>query len=118
MSNHSIQRTQERYNMELTDNETRYLIGMINAGNFLSVTKDCQQKDRKHAYVKYKKIPIHVVYAVDKYGYATEIVTALPFNVEEYNEILEKESQKEIENCINFLKINGYIVYKRRKLSK
>ena len=117
MSKHSIQRTQERYNMELTDNEIKYIIGMINAGDFLSTITDNQQKDRKHAYVQYKKIPIHVVYAVNKYGYAVDIITALPFSVDEYNEILERESQKEIENCINFLKMNGYIVYKKKKIN-
>ena len=109
-----MQRIKERYNLELEDKDKKYIIGQVNSGNCLTVTKE-NSKKVIHAYVKIKKIPIRAICAVNNKGVAIEVITALPFNVEEYNQLLAEQEQKDIENCIKYLKTNGYIVYKRNK---
>lgn len=115
MSKHSIQRTYERYNIELNKNDEKYILGMINSGQaFLLPITNLERKKTRFAYVKFKKIPIKVLYSYSNSNHAVSIVTVYPLDVDEYNHLLEEKTQQDIENCIKFLKINGYIVYKKK----
>ena len=116
MGKHSKERIFERYNLELSETDERQILSNINYGNFLPIYQET--KDPKHlkfAYVKFNKIPIKVLYKCSNKGNVTNIITAYPLDVDEYNKLVADRTRKEIEFSINFLKLNGYIVYKRGK---
>ena len=120
MSKHSRERVIERYNLELSENDEKIILNYINYGHCLPIpqVEDNLNKSCKFAYVKYKKIPIKVLYSCTNKGTPINIITAYPLDVEEYNELINQKLQKEIENCIKFLKLNNYIVYKRGENDK
>lgn len=116
MGKHSKERIYERYNLELSEGNEKQILSNINYGNFLPIYQETTDpKHLKFAYVKFNKIPIKVLYKCSNKGNATNIITAYPLDVEEYNELVADRTRKEIEFSINFLKLNGYIVYKRGK---
>lgn len=120
MSKHAKERGIQRYNIELSKEDQKTILGYINTNQYYPVCEPTRSKNRFVCYVRFKHVPLKVVYATNKYNFATSIITLLPLNVEEYNEIMNNflESQNEkfddnISLCIKFLKANGYIVYKR-----
>ena len=120
MSKHAQERSQERYNIELTFEDEKTILGQINHNQYFPIYENTNAKDRLVCYVRFKHIPLKVVYVINKNNYATAIVTILPLNVEEYNEVMtkflatqNKKFDTDIDYCIKFLKSNGYVVYKR-----
>lgn len=118
MSKHSQERIEQRYNLTLTKSDERLILSYINSGKYLSVPIQTDEPAKKRfAYVKFRHIPIKVLYANSTNNNAHAIITAYPLDVDEYNELNELRVKKDIENCIKFLKLNGYIVYKRGEKS-
>lgn len=118
MGKHSKERIYERYNLELSEGDERQILSNINYGNFLPIYQETSDtKHLKFAYIKFNKIPIKVLYRCSNKGNATNIITAYPLDVEEYNKLMADRTKKEIESSIKFLKLNGYIVYKRGEKS-
>ena len=116
MGKHSKERIYERYNLDLSEGNEKQILSNINYGNFLPVYQETTDpKHLKFAYIKFNKIPIKVLYRCSNKGNATNIITAYPLDVEEYNELMIDRMNKEIEFSIKFLKSNGYVVYKRGK---
>ena len=95
MGTHARERLQQRYNVELTRKEEKGIINLINKGEFIPLDTDTHAKDRKFAYVKFKNIPIKVLYAFSKKGNVTNIVTVFPLDVEEYNNLIDGDNKWE-----------------------
>lgn len=114
MSGHSRERACERYNLELTKGDERAVLGYINAGQCIQLALRSKKENTAICYVKFKKIPMKVVYLMDLKQKAYQIITILPFDADEFNRVVQEEMEKDIENNIKFLKSKGYIVYKRR----
>ena len=51
----------------------------------------------------------------DKNKGVKSIITTYPLDVDEYNEVQQKDFEFMLDSSIKFLKKNGYIVYKRKK---
>ena len=87
MGTHARQRLQQRYNIELNRKDEHAILDLVNKGEFIPLDLDAHEKDRRFAYVKYKHIPIKILYAFSSKGFATNIVTVFPLDVDEYNEV-------------------------------
>lgn len=114
MSEHSRERASERYNLTLTKTDEQCLLGYINSGMCIYLKHKGQTEHTAVCYAKYKKIPIKIVYLMDKGKVARQIITILPFDAEEFNQAVNEQMQTDIENNIKFLKSQGYIVYRRK----
>lgn len=89
MSKHSTERGSQRYNIFLSEKDEHNIIEMINNDNCYHLEPDKRYKDRNKCYVVYKHIPLKLVYATNNKGFAVSLVTMLPFDVEEFNEIIK-----------------------------
>ena len=116
MSIHSRERASERYNIELSEADERSLLGYINNGQCFKVNQESSKANTAICYVRFRKIPLKVVYLVDKNKKAVNIITTLPFNGEECNKVVQERWERDISNNIKFLKANGYIVYKKKEV--
>ena len=87
MGTHARQRLQQRYNIELNRKDEHAILDLVNKGEFIPLDLDAHEKDRRFAYVKYKNIPIKILYAFSRKGIALNIVTVFPLDVDEYNEV-------------------------------
>ena len=115
MGKHSLERVQQRYNMELSYKDEKNIMNMIKNGRAVHLDIPTDKEDMHFAYVCYKNIPIKVLYVeFEDTGKLKGIVTAYPLDVDEYNEAVAEDLQKQIELTKTFLQANGYIVYKRR----
>ena len=120
MSKHSRERAKERYNIELTKKDEQNIVEIIKQNKAIYLRQSESDKRMHFAYIHYKHIPIKVLYLKTKSG-VKQIVTTYPFDVDEYNAMIEKQKkikeevfEQDIQFAINFLKTNGYIVYKRK----
>lgn len=118
MTKHSKNRAMERYNLDLTYSDEKKILKLINEGNCIFLDADAKEPDKIFVYLLYKNIPLKLLYVEGMNGEAAEIITAYPFNVEEYNEVSRAEFNAHLKNAIKFLQKNGYIVFKRGKLKK
>lgn len=112
MSNHSRERANERYNLQLDKGDEARIINKIWRGDFLFVAKSETDNKADFVYVQYKNIPLKVLYHKSKKGNIS-LITTYPFNADEYNQLVEENFNSKIDLAINFLKNNGYIVYKK-----
>lgn len=119
MSKHSKERAKERYNIELTDVDEICIKQLIKEGKSKFLYNSEENHNKKFCYVVYKNIPFKVLYNRSKKNIS--IITIYPFDADEYNRIIDEEHEKKIkqfnsriEKAIAFLKVNGYIVYKRK----
>ena len=119
MTKHSKERAKERYNLELTNNDEQNIIELIKQNKGIYLGQSTNDKHMHFAYVHYKHIPIKVLYLKTKSG-VKQIITIYPFDVDEYNAMVEQQKkqkeetfEQDIQFAINFLKTNGYIVYKK-----
>lgn len=87
MGIHAKERLQQRYNMDITKKDEYAILDLVNKGEFIPLDLDAHEKDRRFAYVKYKNIPIKILYAFNRKGIALNIVTVFPLDVDEYNEV-------------------------------
>ena len=118
MSKHSKDRTMERYNLELSYSDEKKIIRLLNEGKGTYLNMETDDPTRKFVYLLYKNIPLKLLYAEDLNGKVTEIVTAYPFDVEEYNEVSAHEFNSYIKEAVKFLRKNGYIVFKKGSLKR
>ena len=118
MSKHSKDRTMERYNLELSYSDEKKIIRLLNEGKGTYLNMETDDPTRKFAYLLYKNIPLKLLYAEDLNGRVTEIVTAYPFDVEEYNEVSAQEFNSYVDYAAQFLKKNGYVVFKKGSLKR
>ena len=65
------------------------IIEMINNGNCYQLEPDLRHRNRGKCYVVYNHIPLKLVYATNNEDKAISLVTMLPFDVEEFNEIID-----------------------------
>ena len=56
-----------------------------------------------------------IVYLMNSKQKACQIITILPFDVDEFNQAVKEQMEKDIQNNIKFLKSQGYIIYKRKQ---
>lgn len=113
MFEHAKQRALERYNREFDDNDLKQICGLIKSQQFIFIGVSETDKYRKFCYLKYCNIPYKVLYRNRKGK--VQIITIYPLDVDEYNAILDAKKQERIQRNIDFLKSQGYIVYKRKK---
>jgi len=108
----------ERYNLELSYSDEKKIIRLLNEGKGTYLNMETDDPTRKFVYLLYKNIPLKLLYAEDLNGKVTEIVTAYPFDVEEYNEVSAHEFNSYIKEAVKFLRKNGYIVFKKGSLKR
>ncbi len=118
MSKHSRERAEQRYNLELSKADERAILGYINASQCIPLSARSTKENTAICYVKYRKIPMRIVYMLDSRNRAFQIITVLPFDVEEYNQAMQETFDRDIANNIKFLQSQGYIVYKRKNRAR
>ena len=115
MGKHAQERTKQRHNIDLSFSDERNILYKLRTGKGLPLNTECEE-GLEFAYVVHRNIPLKVLYCLSedrKVPY--KIITVYPFNVDEYNEVNENDCKNSILRAIEFLKENGYIVYKRGK---
>lgn len=83
MTNHALERIFERYGRELTFWDINNLIKTIKQGKCLVL--DDSVKDSQIILLSYNHLPLKLVYSPG-FHHKGYIVTALPFDVDEWNE--------------------------------
>lgn len=110
---HFEERCVERYNIELSEGNIKMLVNTIKRGDYLYIRQSKEDKHRHFAYVVMNHIPIKVLYYKSNKR-TIRIITAYPFDPDEYNSLLETKKQNKINKAITLLKEEGYIVYRRK----
>ena len=118
MSKHSKNRAMERYNLDLSYSDEKKIIRLLNEGKGVFLDLDSVDLGRKFAYLTYKNIPLKLLYAENENGKVTELVTAYPFDADEYNEVATCEFNSQIQAAVKFLRKNGYLVFKKENLRR
>ena len=120
ITKHAKERLEQRYNLILTEEDEDSIISLIKNKKSTYLYDSEKDKNCKFCYVVYKNIPLKILYKKSNTSGVKKIITAYPFDVEEYNNLLAKEKaakldqfNSRINHAINFLKTNGYIVYKK-----
>lgn len=119
MSKHARIRGFERYNQTLTKRDEHNIVEKLKNNDMLFLYDSENDKRRKFAYVVYNNVPYKVLYHRTKSG-IQGIVTIYPFDVEEYNALIQEEEiykkcmRLAVEEAKRILKINKYIVYQRK----
>ena len=116
MTNHALDKALERYNKTLEKQDINTIIGLIKLGRSIPMPHlETYHKNKCFHYVKYKHIPMKVLYLRSKGNGTSRIITIYPLDVDEYNEALEKQIKERIEKAIIFLEKNGYEVFKKER---
>ena len=110
---HAQDRALERYGKELSTYDILSIQHAISSGQSTFLYNSEQKKKRRFCFVKLNHIPYKVLYEKTKRN--IKIITIYPFDVEEYNNILEQKLLEREQKYVQFLKSRGYIVYKRAK---
>lgn len=91
MTSHAQERAEQRYNTHLSKRDKRSILSLINEGSCYNLEYPyTHYKDRRTCYVLFNHIPLKIIYAFNRKNKAVALVTILPFDVDEYNEIIEK----------------------------
>lgn len=114
INEHAIDRAHQRYNFEINKQRMNDLISKIKMGEYLFISKSAENCRREFAYVKINNLPLKVLFNRSKSG-AIDIITIYPFDVDEYNKLVEKKKVVDIANAVKLLKENKFIVYKRKE---
>ena len=119
MGRHAKFRAIQRYNVDLSWSDEKNILSKIRNGKCFPLplkSEELKEGDDKveFAYVVLRSVPLKVCYATSDTGLASKIITIYPFNVEEYNAAQDADIKNHLKNSIDFLKENGYIVYKRK----
>jgi len=110
---HVINRSLERYNQEFIKQDFDCIKTMILQGNSIPMPElETKSKKRCFHYVRYKKIPLKVLYAKARYGYESKILTVYPLDVDEYNAKLNEQKAQQLNKAIKLLKHYNYVIYK------
>lgn len=114
MGKHALERTQQRYNMELSYNDEENIKAMIRNGRAIHIDEETGDEDKHFAYVVYNNIPIKVLYANWELTSKLKcIVTVYPLDVDEYNKAVEGSFNDRLELTKLFLESNKYTVSKK-----
>lgn len=116
MFEHAKDRALERYNQKLSNHDLVQIVNLIKSQQHIPLSCTTDNPNKKFCYVLYHKIPYKVLYHHKAKGAKckTSIITIYPLDVDEYNKCLEDKKLRRIDNAINLLKSEGYIVYKRK----
>lgn len=114
MTKHSRERALERYNIQLSKADEIAIIDKIKTNLHTPLDIPAKEENMKFAYIVHNNIPLKVLYLRSNKG-VKEIITVYPFDVDEYNKVMQEEFNKKIEAAIKFLKKNKYIVYRRKE---
>ena len=119
MSRHARERATQRYNIDLSYSDERNILAKLRTGNCIPIDCETNDENRYFAYVVYKNIPLKILYEENaENGKIDAIVTTYPFDVDEYNTEEGKFHENRIKLATEFLKANGYTVFKRGKAKK
>lgn len=110
---HSQERAFGRYGKDLSKKDIQNICNLILNNQHIDVGCSDKKDYMKFAYVKYNHIPYKLLYIKSKNE--VKIITMYPFDVDEYNRVVE---ERKIRNYITFLKSKGYIIYKNPRLVK
>jgi hypothetical protein len=114
MGKHAQERTQQRYNLELSYKDEKNILNMIKNGKGIPLDSPTEDENVSFIYVLYKNIPLKVLYAVhEDSGKVKGIVTVYPLDVDEYNEVMEEDFKNKVNLAKLFLEANGYKVERR-----
>lgn len=115
MGKHAIERTKQRYNMDLSYKDEKSIMTLIKNGRSIPLDLPTDNDNVHFAYVVYNNIPIKVLYSEwEDTGKIRSIVTAYPLDVDEYNRVTRESLDDRIRMAKEFLQANKYVVYKRR----
>ena len=121
MGRHAKYRAIQRYNVDLKWSDEKNIISKLKSGKGYPLPiENVELKEGEDpvefAYVIHRDIPLKICYSTSKEtGLPQKIITIYPFEADEYNEAVEIDLKNHINKAVNFLKANGYIVYKRKK---
>ena len=79
---HALDRINERYGNNYTISDIFTIITLIKKGLYLEIVKDFVDRDRITVLLRYNNIPMKLVYSKTD----EKIITALPLDIDEYNE--------------------------------
>jgi hypothetical protein len=117
LKTHAAERALQRYNIELTKYDETEILNKIKNNQIIPLGASENDRNRKFCYVEYNHIPLKILYQRTNKG-PVAIITAYPFDTDEYNLLMQNDFEKKINNAVAFLKRNGFIVYKRKRLTK
>lgn len=112
MSKHSRARAVERYNIQLSKIDEQNILNKIRKQEAIFIKNSEENPNRKFVYVEYNNIPLKVLYLRTKNG-VKQIITIYPFDADEYNSLMKKDFESKINSAMQFLRVNGYVVYKK-----
>ena len=110
MTLHAQDRALQRYNKELTEKDMICIQKAIMNNQHTPLYSSKDDKNKKFCYLKHDHIPYKILYTIRKKQ--CRIITIYPFDVDEYNNMLEEKEKEKIEKSIAFLKSKGYVIYK------
>ena len=110
---HAMERAMQRYNKELSFKDLNNIRKRIANKEYIEIGP-CPQDDKlTFVYVQYNHIPYKILYTKTQKG--VKIVTMYPFDVDEYNKLVDNHR---IQKAINFLTERGYIVLSKEQCSE
>lgn len=95
MKKHEVIRSEQRYNKITNKDFILNIIKQIINNEALLIKE--QSNNRVLYYAKYKKIPYKIVWDVKK----KRIITFLPFDTDEYNDIIKEKNRERKERLMN-----------------
>ena len=114
MGKHAQERTQQRYNLELSYKDEHNILNMIKNGKGIPLAASTEDESMHFIYILYKNIPLKVLYAVyEDTEKVKGLVTVYPLDVDEYNEVMTEDFKNKISLAKLFLEANGYTVERR-----
>lgn len=111
MTRHAIERIQERYGKEFTQDDMNILCAILKKGTYLEIVQDFMPKDKITILIRYNNIPLKLVYMPKE----NKVITALPLDVDEYNDYYDlvpsidtkakgNDNNEDIQHYINIFK--------------
>ena len=88
---HPQERALQRYNKELRFIDLKNITELIRLNQHMIVGLAPKGKGRIFCYVTYNNIPYKVLY--ERQETQIKVITIYPFDVDEYNELLEKQKE-------------------------
>lgn len=105
---HAQDRAEQRYNKELSLRDIICIQKAIKNNEHIPLYPAKDDKNKKFCYVTFNHIPYKILYTMRKKQ--CRIITIYPFDVDEYNAIMEQKKQDKITSAIKLLLYNGYTV--------
>jgi hypothetical protein len=100
----------QRYNIEFTYKDIKNITESIYYGNSIKLNIQTREDNLSFHYIKFKNIPIKVLFKDGGSLKNSKVVTLYPLEVEEANEVFEQAELNLITDYISFLESKGYKV--------